>query len=88
LGWRGLVPWLSVVTLLSPLVAFQAVVGLYFRKQVNRIIEWVRPVSLETQVLREGLQLLEANDSNRPNCAAWQRRLKGAQEKYENWSEC
>jgi hypothetical protein len=58
-GLVGLAPWISIATWISPLLAFHAVVGLFFRKRVNRMIEWVRPMSLETQVLREGLQLLE-----------------------------
>jgi len=34
-------------------------VGLVFRSRVNKMHEWARPVSVETQVLREGLHLLE-----------------------------
>jgi DNA mismatch repair ATPase MutS len=34
-------------------------VGLIFQRRVNKIEEWVRPVSVETQVLREGLRLIE-----------------------------
>jgi hypothetical protein len=58
-GLTGLVPWISVAIWISPLVAFHSVVGLLFRNRVNRMIVWLRPVSFETQVLREGLRLLE-----------------------------
>jgi hypothetical protein len=58
-GLTGLVPWASVALWIAPLVAFHSVVGLFFRNKINRMAVWLRPVSLETQVLREGLQLLE-----------------------------
>jgi len=58
-GLIGLIPWINVAIWISPLVAFHSVVGLIFRSRVNRMHAWVRPVSAETQVLREGLQLLE-----------------------------
>lgn len=59
LGMVGLVHWISVAIWIAPLVAFHSVVGLLFRNRVNRMIVWLRPVSFETQVLREGLRLLE-----------------------------
>lgn len=58
-GLTGLVPWPTIAMWISPLIVFHAVVGLLFRARVNRMIEWVRPISFETQVLREGLQVLE-----------------------------
>jgi hypothetical protein len=42
-----------------PLVGFHSAVGLLFRARVNETTAWLRPVSVETQVLREGLRLLE-----------------------------
>jgi xanthosine utilization system XapX-like protein len=58
-GLTGLVPWIRVAIWAAPLVAFHSVVGLLFRDRINRMIVWLRPVSIETQVLREGLRLLE-----------------------------
>jgi MutS domain V len=58
-GLLGIVPWISVTIWISPLIAFHAVVGLFFRKRVNGMLTWLRPVSIETSVLREGLHLLE-----------------------------
>jgi ABC-type multidrug transport system fused ATPase/permease subunit len=58
-GLLGLVSWVNVATWIAPLVAFHSVTGLIFRRRVNRMHDWVRQVSLETQVLREGLHLLE-----------------------------
>ena len=58
-GLTGLVPWIRVAIWVAPLVAFHSVVGLLFRDRINRMIVWLRPVSIETQVLREGLRLLE-----------------------------
>jgi hypothetical protein len=53
------IPWTSAAILLSPVIAFHAGAGLLFRKRVNTMCEWVRPVSVETRVLREGLSLIE-----------------------------
>jgi len=58
-GAVGLIPWIEVVIWISPLFAFHFIVGLIFRKRVNAMEEWVRPMSAETQVLREGLRLIE-----------------------------
>jgi hypothetical protein len=54
-GFAGItIPWGPVAVL----IALHAGVGLIFRTRVNRMIEAVRPVSIETRVLREGLALL------------------------------
>jgi hypothetical protein len=58
-GLMGLIPWIRVALWVSPLVAFHAIAGLRFRHRVNEMHEWVRPVSAETQLLREGLRLVE-----------------------------
>lgn len=58
-GLLGLIPWINVVTWISPLIVFHAAVGLHFRSRVNRIAERVRPIAFETAILRDGLQLLE-----------------------------
>src|SRR5260221_2864887 len=55
----GLIPWIKAATWIAPLVVFHSVIGLVFRSRVNTMHAWVRPVSHETQVLREGLQFLE-----------------------------
>jgi fatty acid desaturase len=58
-GMAGLLPWIRVAIWISPLVLFHSVVGLIFRERVNQMIESLRATSIETRVLREGLQLLE-----------------------------
>jgi hypothetical protein len=58
-GMSGLTPWSAVAMWMIPLVGFHAAVGLFFRARVNESTAWLRPVSAETQVLREGLRLLE-----------------------------
>jgi hypothetical protein len=55
----GLFPWIRAAIWISPLVFFHSVIGLVFRGRVNRMIESLRSPSLETRVLREGLELLE-----------------------------
>lgn len=55
----NLVPWSTLATWIAAILAFHGIVGLMFRRQVNRTLEFLRPVSTETQVLRQGLQLLE-----------------------------
>ena len=59
-GLLGMVPWTNVAIWIAPLITFHAGVGLWFRNRVNGMLSWLRPVSLETRVLREGLQLMEA----------------------------
>jgi hypothetical protein len=59
-GLLSVVPWASVVVWISPLLAFHAAAGLFFRRRINQMAEWLRPVAFETRVLREGLQLLES----------------------------
>ncbi len=58
-GLLGILPWTSVTIWISPLIAFHAGLGLFFRRRVNGMLTWLRPVSVETSVLREGLHLLE-----------------------------
>ena len=58
-GLLGMLPWIRAVMWLSPLFVFQAVVGLIWRSRVNRIVSSASSVSIETRVLREGLELLE-----------------------------
>jgi hypothetical protein len=65
-GLTGLVPWSSVAVWIAPLVAFHSVVGLFFRNRINRMVAWLHPVSLETQVLWEGLRLLEHHQFQSP----------------------
>ncbi|MGA2883055.1 MAG: DNA mismatch repair protein MutS [Bryobacteraceae bacterium] len=57
-GLLGLIPWIQVAIWIAPLIAFHAVVGLYFRGRVNPMIYRLRPLGFETRVLREGLHLL------------------------------
>jgi hypothetical protein len=65
-GLTGLVSWISVATWIAPLVAFHSVIGVLFRGRVNRMIVSLRPVSFETQVLREGLLLMEEHRFESP----------------------
>lgn len=58
-GLIAIIPWSTAAILTSPLIAFHIVAGLLFRKRVNQMCEWVRPVSFEIRVLREGLSLME-----------------------------
>jgi MutS domain V len=58
-GMSGLIPWKAVGTWMAPLVGIHSAVGLFYRARVNQTAAWLRPVSVETQVLREGLRLME-----------------------------
>jgi hypothetical protein len=51
--WNRLWPWLI------PFVALHSMIGLAFREKVNRMHDLLRPVSVETHVIREGLRLLQ-----------------------------
>ncbi len=61
-GLLALAPWHSVAVWIFSLLAFHAAVGLIFRGRVNRMAERLRPVSIETRILAEGLQLLEQEE--------------------------
>jgi hypothetical protein len=54
-----LLPWIVAARLAAPLLLFHALVGLTLRERVNRMIDSLGALSGETQVLREGLGLLE-----------------------------
>ena len=56
------VPWHSVAIWIFSLLAFHTAIGLIFRGGVNRMAERLRPVSIETRILAEGLQLLEQEE--------------------------
>jgi hypothetical protein len=59
-GLVGLLPWTNAAIWSVPLLAFHAGAGLWSRDRVNGMLSWLRPVSVETAVLRQGLQLMEA----------------------------
>ena len=58
-GFSAAIPWARVALAIGTLTVFHAAVGLFFRKRVKGMIDWVHPVWLETMVLREGLDLLD-----------------------------
>ena len=65
-GLLGLIPWIVVAMWSAPLIAFHTAIGLVFRRRVNRMADSLRPVSIETSVLRDGLQLLETEQFRSP----------------------
>jgi hypothetical protein len=65
-GLTAIIPWNTAAIWMFPLIACHAAAGLFFRKHVNHMCEWVRPVSVETRVLREGLSLLETEQFQSP----------------------
>jgi hypothetical protein len=58
-GWVQLVPWTALAVGLIPLLGFQCAAGLVMRHRVNGIVAAVRVLSAETQVIREGMEMLE-----------------------------
>jgi MutS domain V len=77
-GLIGLVPWINVATSIAPLAAFQACMGLLLRGQITRMIARFRPMNGETQVLREGLQLLEDTQFQSPKLRHLIDRVRGS----------
>ena len=65
-GLAAIIPWSTAALWMSPLIAFHAAAGLFFRRRVNQMCQWVRPVSVETHVLREGLSLMETEKFQSP----------------------
>jgi hypothetical protein len=58
-GLIGLIPWIKVAAWAILPIAFHSIAGLRFRNRVNRMLVWLPPVSVETQVLKDGMHLLE-----------------------------
>lgn len=59
-GLSSIVAWAHVGLWIAPLVAFHCVAGVYFRKRVNEMSDYLRALRFETGVLREGLRLVES----------------------------
>jgi hypothetical protein len=76
-GLLGIMPWPEVARSIAPIVFFHSGVGLVFRRQVNRVSESLRPISIETQVLREGLRLIEQTPFHSQKLRALQERARG-----------
>jgi MutS domain V len=58
-GILGVIFWTNVAIAIAPLLALHAGIGIFFRRSVNRMLPLLLPMSIETSVLREGLQILE-----------------------------
>jgi MutS domain V len=56
----GVIPWTRAAIWITPLVLFHSVVGLLYRERIKRMMESIRLAAVEIRLLREGLQLLEA----------------------------
>ena len=72
------VPWRDALTWVMPILAAQAAIGLQFRDRVNQMQSWLGSVSIEAQVLREGLQFFEAQSFTSPKLAALRERVQGS----------
>ena len=77
-GILGLVPWPNVAGAMLPVLAFHAVVGSYYRTRVNALEPVLRPVSLETKILRNGLALLETADFKSPKLQSLAARVQNS----------
>jgi hypothetical protein len=83
-AYMGTISWTHAAIWISPLVAFHSVTGLFFRRRVNRMLDWLQPVSIETRVLREGLQILEGEQFR----SAKLQRLRAGEACTANRSKC
>jgi hypothetical protein len=57
-GFSAAIPWTRIAVPISALIVFHTAVGLFFRKRVKCMLGWLQRVSVETSVLRQGLDLL------------------------------
>jgi hypothetical protein len=53
-------PWISVASWMTPFILFHAAVGLTLQSRVKRMIHSFGALSSETQLVREGLQMIES----------------------------
>lgn len=77
-GLLGLLSWTHTVICLVPFALFQSGAGLVCRDRVRRMMESLRAASLETRVLREGLQLLERQRFESAKLVRINERVRGA----------
>jgi hypothetical protein len=55
-----ILPWISVASWMTPFILFHAAVGLTLQSRVKRMILSLGALSSETQLVREGLQMIES----------------------------
>jgi hypothetical protein len=58
LGVFQVFPWPIIGQWVVPVLALQATIGMQFRERLEKVQSWLGLVSIETEVLREGLELL------------------------------
>ena len=55
-----ILPWIAVANWMTPFILFHAAVGLTLRSRVTKMIHSLGALSSETQLVREGLQMIES----------------------------
>ncbi|SPE27259.1 MutS domain protein [Candidatus Sulfopaludibacter sp. SbA3] len=77
-GLLGVLPWARTAICILPLALFHSAAGLICRDRVREMVESLRAASLETRVLREGLQLLERQRFQSAKLVRITERVRGA----------
>ena len=77
-GLFRLLAWPLVAQGLMPFLALHAVIGMHFRDRIHQMIASLGALSIESQVLREGLQLLEAHEFQSPKLRQLVDRIRGS----------
>ena len=77
-GLFRLVAWPGVAQWLMPFLALHALIGMHFRDRIHQMIASLGALSIESQVLREGLQLLEAHEFQSPKLRQLVDRIQGS----------
>jgi hypothetical protein len=70
--------WPAMLPVMLPIVASNAAAGLWLQKRIRRVLEAAAPVSTEMNLIREGLELLAAEQFVTPKLASFRMRAAPA----------
>ncbi len=77
-GGLKLLSWEAVARFAVPVLGIQAMVGLQFRDRISQMQGWLGSVSIEAEVLRDGLELLEKQNFKSAKLVGLVARVKGS----------
>jgi ABC-type lipoprotein export system ATPase subunit len=77
-GGLKLLSWEAVARFAVPVLGIQAMVGLQFRDRISQMQSWLGSVSIEAEVLRDGLELLEKQSFQSAKLQGLVARVKGS----------
>ncbi len=77
-GGLKVLSWEAVARFAVPVLGIQAMVGLQFQERIRQMQGWLGSVSIEAEVLRDGLELLEKQEFQSAKLTGLVARVKGS----------